>query len=90
MASLKCEKQQVAALAEYLAGVLADLPPARAAGAPARPHRAGGGGVGRRASLSVAYDEPADRIVIVVEEVDPRTSRSPRTRTSPRRPTVRR
>ena len=31
--SVKCEKQQVAALAEYLAGVLADLPARRAAGA---------------------------------------------------------
>ncbi|MEJ7584878.1 MAG: DUF3090 family protein [Acidimicrobiales bacterium] len=66
--SFKCEKQQVAALAEYLAGVLADLPPAEPDPAPMTlvepilsEWTAG--------AMSVAFDEPADRVVLVVEEV---------------------
>lgn len=66
--SFKCEKQQVAALAEYLSGVLADLPPADAAPAsmrltePVLPDWTAG-------MMSVAFDETADRIVLVVEEM---------------------
>lgn len=65
--TVKCEKQQVAALAEYLQGVLADLP-AVEGGAPvdlalsdAEPEWVAG-------TLSVAYDDVADRIVILIEE----------------------
>lgn len=68
--TIKCEKQQVAALAEYLQGVLADLPAVEggaetavdlALAPPYEPDWAAG-------TLSVAYDDVADRIVILVEE----------------------
>lgn len=67
--TLRLEKQQVAALAEYLGGILADLPPTEA-------------GVGEHAelvepaleewvvgSLGVAYEDSEDRILIVAEEL---------------------
>lgn len=67
--SVKCEKQQVAALTEYLQGVLADLPPVDDLAtvdldlqAPLDPEWVAG-------TLSVAYDDVSDRIVILVEEV---------------------
>lgn len=69
--TIKCEKQQVAALAEYLQGVLADLPAVEggeeaavdlALAPPYEPDWVAG-------TLSVAYDDVADRIVILVEEV---------------------
>ena len=69
--TVKCEKQQVAALAEYLQGVLADLPAVEggdeavvdlALAPPYDPDWVTG-------TLSVAYDDVADRIVILVEEV---------------------
>lgn len=69
--TIKCEKQQVAALAEYLQGVLADLPAVEggeeaavdlALAPPYDPDWVAG-------TLSVAYDDVADRIVILVEEV---------------------
>jgi uncharacterized repeat protein (TIGR03847 family) len=69
--TVKCEKQQVAALAEYLQGVLADLPAVEggdeatvdlALAPPYDPDWVAG-------TLSVAYDDVADRIVILVEEV---------------------
>jgi len=69
--TVKCEKQQVAALAEYLQGVLADLPAVEggveaevdlALAPPYEPDWVAG-------TLSVAYDDVADRIVILVEEV---------------------
>ena len=67
---LRCEKQQVAALAEYLAGVIADLGPRPTASLPAicelsEPFEEGWT-VG---TIGVAYDEPDDRIVVVVEEL---------------------
>jgi uncharacterized repeat protein (TIGR03847 family) len=67
--TLKLEKQQVAAIAQFLAEILADLP---------APEAAGPGGedlvepvlaewpVG---SLQLAYDSSADRIVILAEEI---------------------
>jgi len=66
--TVKCDKQQVAALAEYLQGVLADLPVVE--GDPALdlalvpPHDP----AWVAGTLSVAYDDVADRIVILVEE----------------------
>ncbi len=69
--SVKCEKQQVAALSEYLQGVLADLPPVEDLApvdldlaAPFDPEWVAG-------TLSVAYDDVSDRIVILIEEVGP-------------------
>jgi uncharacterized repeat protein (TIGR03847 family) len=67
--SFKVEKQQVAALCEYLGGILADLPPVDAP----EPVEATGVEepialawvVGR---LAVAYEEADDRIVVVAEE----------------------
>lgn len=66
--TLRLEKQQVAALAEYLAGILTDLPPA-------------GGSVPAPelvepvleewvvGSLGIAYEETDDRILVVAEEL---------------------
>lgn len=69
--TVKCEKQQVAALSEYLQGVLADLPaieddtPAPLElEPPYEPDWVAG-------TLSVAYDDVSDRIVILVEEIGP-------------------
>ncbi len=70
VATLRLEKQQVAALAEYLAGILADLPDAEAAAAevdliePAIEEWVVG-------ALAVAYEEATDRILLVAEELDP-------------------
>lgn len=68
--TLKCEKQQVGALADYLAGMLADLPaidPERVPSTldlvgPLLPEWAVG-------TLAVAWDEEADRMVLVAEEL---------------------
>jgi uncharacterized repeat protein (TIGR03847 family) len=65
---LRCEKQQVAALAEYLRALLDDLAPkvepATGHGdLTALPFRWTVGSIG------VAYDEPDDRIVVVLEEL---------------------
>jgi len=65
--SLKMEKQQVLALAEHLDGMLADLPPVDPPSAPelvepvVATWTVGG--------LGVAFDEDADRIVLVVQEL---------------------
>jgi len=68
--TLKCEKQQVAALAEYLGGLLDDLEPAPFGVSPAdlelsEPVEP----IWTVGTIGVAYDEPADRIVIVMEEL---------------------
>jgi uncharacterized repeat protein (TIGR03847 family) len=68
--TLHCEKQQVAALAEYFDGLLDDLEPtpyglAAADLRLAEPFEEGWT-VG---SIGVAYDEPGDRIVVVLEEL---------------------
>lgn len=67
--TLRLEKQQVAALAEYLAGILADLPsiteplpPEHEMAEPIVAEWVVG-------SLGVAYDEGTDRILIVAEEL---------------------
>lgn len=68
--SLKCEKQQVAALAEYFDGLLDDLEPAPygfatgdlALEEPVSP-------IWTVGSIGVAYDESSDRIVVVLEEL---------------------
>jgi uncharacterized repeat protein (TIGR03847 family) len=69
-ASIKVEKQQVAALCEYFVGILADLPPVEPGAAPptvsASEPDALAWVVGR---LSVAYREADDRIVIFAEEL---------------------
>jgi uncharacterized repeat protein (TIGR03847 family) len=71
LVSLKCEKQQVGALADYMAGLLADLP---------EPEGAQVGEVGlvdpveplwTVGSLAVAWDNDADRFLLVVEEFVP-------------------
>ena len=70
VATFKVEKQQVAALADYLAGILEDLPTVEDAvlptdldliepATPAWTVRA----------LGVAWDETADRVVLVAEEL---------------------
>lgn len=72
LVTLAVEKEQVAALAEYLGGMLADLPPAdpgAPAGAtdlldPVEP-------AWRVGSLAVAFDDSNDRLVVVAEELVP-------------------
>ncbi len=69
--TLRCEKQQVAALADYLDGLLGDLAPepdAAAVPPPAQPVEPLGGAwvVG---PIGVAYDDEDDRIVVVFEEM---------------------
>lgn len=68
--SVKIEKQQVAALAEYLAGLLHDLPPPDEI--PPAPDLVDPGEpdwtVG---TIGVAYDNDRDRIVIVADELVP-------------------
>lgn len=68
--TLRCEKQQVAALAEYFDGLLDDLGPV--------PYAVSSGDLALAApvdpiwtvgSIGVAYDEPHDRIVVVLEEI---------------------
>ena len=68
--TLKCEKQQVGALADYLAGMLADLPAFDDAAVPTLlslveplvPEWTVG-------TLAVAWDEGSDRMVLVAEEL---------------------
>lgn len=68
--TLRCEKQQVAALAEYFGGLLDDLEPAPYGVAaadlelltPAEP-------IWTVGAIGVAYDEPGDQIVVVLEEL---------------------
>ena len=68
--SVRCEKQQVAALAEYFAGLLDDLDPS--------PYVVATGDLRLRepvqeiwtvGPIGVAYDEPRDRVVVVLEEL---------------------
>jgi uncharacterized repeat protein (TIGR03847 family) len=68
--TLRCEKQQVAALAEYFDGLLHDLEPA--------PHAVPDSDLALVPPLEamwtvgpigVAYDEPDDRIIVVLEEL---------------------
>lgn len=68
--TLKLEKGQVAALAEYLGQLLADvLPPADVAPAPVplRPPVEPAWTVG---SMGVSYDEDLDRVLVVAEEIE--------------------
>jgi uncharacterized repeat protein (TIGR03847 family) len=68
--TLRCEKQQVAALADYLGGLLEDLEPAPFGVSPSDldlqvPVEE----LWTVGTIGVAYDEPADRIVVVFEEL---------------------
>lgn len=67
--TLKVEKQQVMALAEYLAGIMADLPAldgGPVAGEDLRPPAEPSWPVG---GLAVAYEQAEDRILLVAEEL---------------------
>jgi uncharacterized repeat protein (TIGR03847 family) len=71
LVTLKCEKQQVGALADYLSGMLADLPEPEPSDVhevelvePIEPAFVIG-------SLAVAWDDSADRFLLVVEELTP-------------------
>lgn len=68
--TVRCEKQQIAALAEYFAGLLDDLEPAPYGVATsdlelAEPIQE----LWTVGPIGVAYDEPGDRIVVVLEEL---------------------
>lgn len=70
LVSVKLEKQQVLALAEYLGGLLADLPPLDDVGdAPDLVDPGEADWV--VGTIGVAYDNDADRIVVVAEELVP-------------------
>jgi uncharacterized repeat protein (TIGR03847 family) len=68
LVTVKCEKQQVAALAEYLERLLADLPATDTPSStddltpPLEPRFVLG-------SIGLAYDEVSDRFIVVLEEV---------------------
>jgi uncharacterized repeat protein (TIGR03847 family) len=70
VANLRLEKQQVAALGDYLAGILADLPDAGVEPTdveliePALEEWVVG-------ALAVAYEEAEDRVLLVAEELVP-------------------
>lgn len=68
--TLKCEKQQVGALADYLDGLLADLPTPEPAAVPTMLELVSPviaeWAVG---TLAVAWDETADRMLLVAEEL---------------------
>lgn len=68
--TVRCEKQQVAALADYFDGLLDDLEPA--------PYGLAGGNLElvepvqelwTVGPIGVAYDEPEDRIIVVLEQL---------------------
>jgi uncharacterized repeat protein (TIGR03847 family) len=66
----KVEKSQVAALCDYLEGILEDLPPVEPSdvpGTPEPPDPASAITSWPIASLAVAYEEAEDRILIVAE-----------------------
>ncbi len=68
--TVRCEKQQVAALADYFAGLLEDLEPAPYGVATndlqlAEPFQE----IWTVGPIGVAYDEPGDRIIVVLEEL---------------------
>ncbi|MCX7620459.1 MAG: DUF3090 family protein [Acidimicrobiales bacterium] len=69
LCSLRLEKQQVAALAAYLAGLLADLPPAEANASTALGLREPIQPAWTVGSLAVAYEAADDRILILAEEL---------------------
>jgi uncharacterized repeat protein (TIGR03847 family) len=69
VASFKLEKQQAAALAEYLASVLADLPEPEMAPLPAPELIEPVTSEWTIGGIGIAYDEDADRILLVVHEV---------------------
>jgi len=71
--TVRCEKQQVAALAEYCDGLLSDLEPAPFGVSTADLTLAEPvSELWTVGSIGVAYDEPADRVVIVLEELTDR------------------
>jgi uncharacterized repeat protein (TIGR03847 family) len=68
--TVRCEKQQVAALADYFAGLLDDLEPAPYSVATndlqlTEPFEE----IWTVGPIGVAYDEPGDRIIVVLEEL---------------------
>lgn len=68
--TLRCEKQQVAALAEYFGGLLDDLEPAPFGVTTSdltliEPLEE----IWTVGAIGVAYDEPSDRIIVVLEEI---------------------
>ncbi|MEO7572693.1 MAG: DUF3090 family protein [Acidimicrobiales bacterium] len=68
--TVRCEKQQVAALADYLDGLLDDLDPAPYGVATSDLHLAEPvHELWTVGPIGVAYDEPSDRIVVVLEEL---------------------
>ncbi len=69
LATLKLEKEQVGALAEYLAGMLAKLPAVRGETHEELALREPVAAAWVVGSLGVAYDEARDRILIVAEEL---------------------
>lgn len=66
----KCEKQQVAALAEYLRRMMVDLPqPVVAPMAPFGPPDAGDDPAFVIGTIGVGYESDRDRVVMVLEEL---------------------
>jgi uncharacterized repeat protein (TIGR03847 family) len=68
LVTLKCEKEQVAALSEYLGGLLARLPGAAAVAGEKRELLQPVEAAWPVGSLGVGYDGDSDRIVVVANE----------------------
>lgn len=68
--TVRCEKQQVAALTDYFAGLLDDLEPAPYGVATSDLHLTEPfEEIWTVGPIGVAYDEPGDRIIVVLEEL---------------------
>lgn len=68
--TVRCEKQQVAALTDYFAGLLDDLEPAPYGVATSDLHLTEPfQEIWTVGPIGVAYDEPGDRIIVVLEEL---------------------
>jgi len=70
--TLRCEKQQVAAMAEYFDGLMEDLEPAAFVVVDSDLHlEEPVQELWTVGAIGVAYDEPRDRVVVVLEELQP-------------------
>jgi uncharacterized repeat protein (TIGR03847 family) len=70
--TVKCEKGQVAALAEHMERLLADLPPINATNLVPAELESSWSGLTPRfvlGTIGLAYDADSDRVVVVLEEV---------------------
>lgn len=75
--SVRCEKQQVAALGEYLRRVLRDLPPASPGADVDLEFHSPGEPAFILGPIGLGYDRDIDRVLVQLEELDPDESDTP-------------